>query len=91
MISQDISVVWCIVTGPFSFTRAIASARVATRANQSARAVCRTPESSSSRLLGLLTYEVKPTIALTLLQLENSASTIDEFSNSCLVRFSVLG
>ena len=51
-------------------THAVARARVATHANQSVRAICRTPEGSSSRLLGLLAYEVKPTIALTLLQLE---------------------
>ena len=42
----------------------------------------RTRESSSSRLLGLLAYEVKPTIALTMLELENSTGTIDEFFNS---------
>ena len=70
---------------------AIAHKRVGTRANQSARADGRTPETSSSRLLGLLAYEVKPTIPLTLLQLENSASTIDEFFNSYLACFSVLG
>ena len=58
---------------------------------QSVRAVCRTPKSSSSRLLGLLPYEVKPAIALTLLELENSAGTIDEFFNSYLACFSVLG
>ena len=74
----------------FRLTRAIARARIRTRAKQTARAICRICERLSSRLLGPLAYEVKPTISLTLLELENSAGTIDEFFNSYLARFSVL-
>ena len=74
---------------PFCLTHAIA--RVGTRADQTARTICRTRESSSSRLLGLFAYEVKPTTALTLLESEDSAGTIDELFNSYLACFSVLG
>ena len=59
-----------------------------TRKNQTARAICRTRERSSSCVLRPLAFDVKLTTALTLLELENSAGTIDEFFNSYLARFS---
>ena len=49
---------------------------------------------SSSCLLDVLAYEVKPTIALALLELEdrvNSGGTINKYFYSHLAQFSILG
>ena len=76
---------------PFCLTCAITPAHISTHTNQTVHAICCIYESSSSCLLGSLSYEVKLTIKLTLLELENSAGTINEFFDIYLACFSVLG
>ena len=80
------------INRPFCLTHVIAC--TGTHANQTVHALCHMCKRSSSCVLGLLAYEVKLTIALTLLELEdykNSAGTIHKFFNSYLACFSVLG